>query len=161
MCVHACLCVCVCILVLATYLRGSWVQPKLLHNMTRVSLRWHLWAMCLFFCQVWIVAKSFYFYCVSYWIRQTKNVAEILKKEKILLLNSVWSVKDVALMGKWSWKHHLEKSHPGAGRRWQTSMHREGWHLSRDFLAWADEQLEIYWPWKDFFKLNLIALWEI
>lgn len=127
------------------------------------NLRWHLCVMCFFFCQVRMVAKSFYFYFLSHCRKQTKNISEDLKRKKkvttvvspFIHLNSVSSLKEMALLSKRSGKCHLEESHPGTGRRWQICvMPEEGWHWKSwagIFLARADEQLEIYWPWEDFF----------
>lgn len=83
--------------------------------------------MCFFFCQVWIVAKSFYFYFLSHCIRQTENIGEDFKKKKggeedttvvspAIHLSSVWSVEEMVLLSQGCGKRHLEKSCPGAGR---------------------------------------------
>lgn len=73
--------------------------------------------MCSFFCQVWIVAKSFYFYFLSHCVRQTKNTDEDLK---FFLKGHYCSVtshsfdfslvnEDVALLSKESATCHSEK----------------------------------------------------
>lgn len=109
-------------------------------------------------CQVRIVATSFYFYLLSHCIRQTKNTGEgfFKKKEKktvpcfttrSLEFRVVRKRRGPAEQGIWEASPAEESP-----RSWEKVTDRSAWGrlalemFSRDFLVWADEQLEIYWP---------------
>ena len=124
-----------CLPALAIYLMGS-ARVISWHDMNWISEDLHgPRVFFFFFCQIWIVPRSLYFF--SHCIRQTKNVREDFGKKKKRCffsftshsLNLVWPVEEVVLLSKRSGKCHLEKSCPEPGRRWQICMSREDWHL--------------------------------